>query len=163
MKCLQRTFCSFRTPLFPLLACVAVLSLYTFVSRLLLKCEWNVGWTETASMVQFLLAATFAYGILRERGWLCSGWFAGCVFCVYSAVVAICEGVVDDCKGEDKPDGDDDGDFSIPGWTIPVASAALCVFWAACAYLFNLGYKEHNEELAEAKARARERRQPLLR
>jgi len=98
VACLGRAFCSFRTPLFPVLAIVAFLNLYTFVARLALGCQWHVGWTETFSIFQCLMAGLFAYGILKEKGWLCSGWLFACVWCLYSAILSICEGVIKDCK-----------------------------------------------------------------
>mmetsp|Transcript_56323 Transcript_56323/g.96959 ORF Transcript_56323/g.96959 Transcript_56323/m.96959 type:complete len:279 (+) Transcript_56323:40-876(+) len=157
-KWCSRTFCSFRTPLAPLLMVASALSLYGFIARFVLNCDWNTGVIQTGAFMEFAAASLFLFSVCKEKGWYCCGWFISILFALLSAIIAICEWVVEDCDNNwtDGTDGDDD--VTLPGWSIPAADSVLVVTWALCSYLFDLGSKDEKRE-GEA---MREKRRPLL-
>jgi len=154
--CCRKTFCSFRTMLVPCLTAAFVVSLYTFVVRLILNCTWEVGWTEFASLLQVFVSGALVYGVIAGKSWLCAGFLASLLFALCNAVLSFTEGLGEDC---DRNGDADAGGVPLPWWTLPTADALGCVLWLACAKMLHRGMYEGEPNDNDAS----ERRAPLLR
>jgi hypothetical protein len=115
----------YRIPLIIVLLCTSVCSMYIFVARLELKCEWLTVFNESVSIVEFILALLFVYSLIAKTAWLFCSKYVSFLIAIISAVLAVCDGVISLC-GE---------------WRIPTAEATLFVLWSLAAFFFDLEAK----------------------